>query len=298
MVAVAEENHFGRAALRCHVSQPALSGQIRKLEDSLGVILFERTKRTVRITPIGEQVLIRARQVIALSDEIVATAQSARSPLSGSFRLGMISTIAPYLSPMVLPAISEELPDLSLTLVESQTIDLESRIADGKLDAALLATPLRDSHFKSIALYEEPFWVALSPGHPLAKQKTIDLKDIAPEQLLLLADGHCLRDQVLNICQATQRAQETTNANTRETSLETLLALVAAGDGVTLVPALSRPHEGQRRNIIETRREATGAAGRIVRLVYRGSYPGSELLNRLASVIRTNVPETMVRVLT
>ena len=294
VVAVAEELNFGRAASKCHVSQPALSGQILKLEDSLDVTLFERTNRTVRVTPIGEQIVTQTRQLLTLSDEIIATAQSARDPLSGKFRLGMISTIGPYLSPLILPAIRRELPNLSLALVEGFTADLETRVANGELEAAIVATLPDDSHLRDIALYDEPFWIALPDTHPLAKQKTIDLGGLAHEELLLLTDGHCLRDQVMDACHAITGSA---NANTRETGLETLLALVAAGDGVTLVPALARPKDGMVHSTIVMRHEASGTAGRIIRLVYRASFPGSELLNRLAAIIRHSVPEASVRVL-
>jgi LysR family hydrogen peroxide-inducible transcriptional activator len=267
VVAVAEERHFGRAADKCHVSQPALSGQIRKLEDSLGVALFERTNRTVRVTPVGERIVAQARRLITLSDEIVASAQAARDPLAGPFRLGMISTIGPYLSPLILSAIRREMPDLSLTLVEGLTIELERRVANGELDGAVLATVPVDPHLTDISLYDEPFWIALSHEHPLAGQETIGLAELAHEELLLLADGHCLRDQVLDACHAATGAAK---ANTRETSLETLLALVAAGDA------------------------ASGSAGRTVRLVCRASFPRPELVARLASIIRVNLPEGTV----
>ena len=294
VVAVAEELNFGRAASKCNVSQPALSGQILKLEDSLGVPLFERTNRTVQITPIGEQIVTRARQLLTLSDEIIATAQTARNPFFGKFRLGMISTISPYLSPRILPTIRRELPDLSLSLVEGLTSDLETRVAHGELEAAIVATLPDDPHLRDIALYDEPFLIALPDTHPLAKRKTIDLGELAHEELLLLTDGHCLRDQVMDACHATTGSA---NANTRETGLETLLALVAVGDGITLVPALAEPRDGIRQRTIVLRREASGTAGRIIRLVYRASFPGSELLNRLAAIIRNNVPEASVRVL-
>ena len=294
VVAVAEEGHFGRAATKCHVSQPALSGQILKLEDHLGVVLFERTNRKVRVTPIGERIVAQARQLIILSDEIFATAQTAKDPFSGPFRLGMISTIGPSLSPLILSAIRREMPNLSLTLIEGLTTDLENRLANGELDGAILATVPGVARLKDIALYDEPFWIALPNGHPLAEHEAIDLGEIAHEEILLLADGHCLRDQVLEACHA---ATGTANANTRETSLETLLAFVAAGDGVTLVPALTRLGDGGGHGAIVTRREASGTAGRIVRLVYRASFPRSELVNRLASIIRSNVPEATVKIL-
>ncbi len=294
VVAVAEERHFGRAASKCHVSQPALSGQIRKLEDFLGVALFERTNRAVQVTPIGAQIAAQARRLITVSDEIVATAQAAKDPFSGVFRLGMIATIGPYLSPLILATIRQEMPDLSLTLVEGFTADLEQRLAGGELDGVILATAPDDPSLRETALYDEPFWVALGEGHALAAQESIELEALAQEALLLLADGHCLRDQVLDLCHASTGIA---NANTRETGLETLLALVAAGDGVTLVPALTRAREERGRRDIVLRRETSGKAGRIVRLVCRASFPRRELVDRLASIIRTCVPETLVTIL-
>ncbi len=294
VIAVAEELHFGRAAHKCHISQPALSGQIRKLEDSLGVTLFERTNRAVQVTPTGQQIVAQARRLITLSDEIIATAHAARDPLSGLYRLGMIATIGPYLSPLILPEIRRQLPDLSLTLIEGLTGDLEKRVAVGELDGAILATPPEERHLRAIALYDEPFWIALPNQHALAGRKTIDLDRLDHQELLLLADGHCLRDQILDACHATTGI---TNANTRETSLETLLALVAAGDGVTLVPALAKPKKGVGSAGITTRRETSNKAGRYVTLVCRASYPRTELVTRLATIIRAQVPQNLVTVL-
>lgn len=291
VIAIAEEKHFGRAAERCHVSQPALSGQIRKLEDYLGVTLFERTNRSVKITPIGEQITAQARQLLTIADEIVLAAQAANDPLSGPFRLGMIATIAPSLSPLILSIIRQKLPKLSLTLVEGFTENLEKAVTNGELDGAILATAPEYTHLRETLLYDKPFWVALPKGHALAKNKAIDVCDLPHEELLLLADGHCLRNQVLDICSANT---VTANANTRETSLGTLLALVAAGDGITLVPALSKPTKMT--NII-TLREATQTALRTVRLVFRRSFPRTAIIEGLAGIIRKSVPDNLVRVI-
>ncbi len=291
VVAVAEELHFGRAANRCHVSQPALSGQIRKLEAYLGVALFERTNRAVQVTPVGKRIVERAQQLISLADDIVATARSASAPLSGPFRLGLIATICPYLSPLILPAIRQEMPKLSLTVVEGMTADLEGRVADGELDAALLATAPVDLRLQDIVLYHEPFWLALSDEHRLAGRETIDLAELAPEEILLLQDGHCLRDQVLEVCHLSTGAA---NSNTQETSLETLMALVAAGEGVTLAPAMAKPGNDRRFGKVVMRPEASGTAGRLVRLVCRGSFPRMEIINGVASIIAEQVPEAEV----
>lgn len=293
IVAVSEERHFGRASDKCNVSQPALSGQIRKLEDYLGVILFERTSRTVQITPIGEEIVAKARQLIILSEEILDIAQTAKDPLSGSFKLGMIATIAPFLSPLILPAIRRHLPNISLILVEGLTADLEKAVAMGDLDGAITATMPLASHLNDIPLYEEPFWIALPRSHKLASRRTINLSEIDHDELLLLADGHCLRDQVLGVCQATKNAS---HANTRQTSLGTLLALVEAGDGVTLVPALTKPNDNSLYSTIITRPEASGLAGRQVRIISRASFPRKILLERMASTVKENVPQNLVQV--
>lgn len=291
VVAIAEERHFGRAAERCNVSQPALSGQIRKLEDYLGVILFERTNRSVQTTPVGLRIVEQARQLLHLSDDIVATAQSAKSPYSGAFRLGMISTIGPYLSPLILGAIREVLPDLSLILVEGLTTDLEARVAAGDLDGAVIATLPVEAQLSSRDLYEEPFWVAMSSSHPLAGEASLEIDAVKHEELLLLSDGHCLRDQVLDVC---HRRSGDEKINTFQTSIETLLSLVAAGRGVTLAPALTLTGRRRTDEGLVFRAQASGTAGRVVNLVFRRTYPREELINRIAKVIQDNVPLDLV----
>jgi len=294
VVAVAELEHFGRAAEQCHVSQPALSGQIRKLEEELGIVLFERTRRSVRVTGAGDRIVAKARQLIELADDITATARAARDPLSGPFRLGMIPTVAPDLSPHILPAIRRELPDLTLTLVEDLTGGLEARLSAGELDAAILATAPADPHLAEMPLYREPFLVALAAGHPLAGRDAIDLPALKPERLLLLAEGHCLRDQVVDLCQT---AQGLPNANTRETSLATLLALVAAGDGLTLVPALSAAFGVKACDNIVFRPETSGTATRSVRLVFRTAFPRMAAINKLAGVIQNALPVQQIEII-
>jgi len=291
VVAVDEERHFGRAAERCHVSQPALSGQIRKLEDFLGVTLFERTNRSVHTTPIGLRIVAQAQQLLHLSDDIIATAQSAKSPFAGAFRLGMISTIGPYLAPLILATIRETMPDLSLTLVESVTTDLETRVAAGDLDGAVIATSPIEVQLSSRDLYEEPFWVAMSSSHPLASETSLEIDAIRHEELLLLSDGHCLRDQVLDVC---HRRPGDEKINTFQTSIETLLSLVATGRGVTLAPALTLAGRSRADEGLVLRPQASGKAGRLVNLIFRRTYPRDELINRIARVIQDSVPLDLV----
>lgn len=289
-VAVAEQGHFGRAAAQCNISQPALSGQIRKLEQTLGVTLFERTNRRVQITPVGERIVAQAKELLETAAAITATAAGETDPLGGPLRLGLIPTIGPYLAPRLLPAIQRGLPNAALHVSEAMTGTLETRLLGGELDAAVLATPLAGPHLDEIALYEEPFWIALPQGHDLEARDTIDLNTIDPTELLLLTEGHCLRDQVLEAC----GGQGAAAARTQDTSLATILALVGAGAGVTLVPAMSLAGSWVTDSGIALRKEASGDAARRVRLVFRKTFPRAGLLTKLADIICAIVPDTVV----
>ena len=291
VVAVADHCHFGRAAEACHVGQPTLSAQIRKLEQQLGASLFERTKRSVRVTPLGEEIVAKARALIALAEEIEETARARRNPLSGPLRLGMIPTLGPYLTPILLPSLRHGLPELQLSLAETVTEQLEARLLTGELDAAILATAPGDPRLEEIALFEEPFWIALPKGHPLQDREEIALADLESEELLLLEDGHCLSDQVLSFCgQAFSRSPR---ASTRHTSLMTVTALVGAGVGVTLVPALSLAGSWVTDSGVLLRKEASRTASRTVRLVFRASFPRRQLIDKLADIICAMVPDTV-----
>jgi LysR family hydrogen peroxide-inducible transcriptional activator len=290
-VAVAEIRHFGRAAEACHVSQPALSGQIKKLEDYLGVPLFERTNRAVRVTPVGELIIEQARAVLAQVDRIEETARAHLDPLCGKLRLGMITTIGPYLTPSFLPSVRHGLPNLELRLLEDMTHMLEEALLENRIDAAVTATDPDDPRLAEISLYDEPFWIALPNGHPLADQEAVDIRQIEPEELLLLSDGHCLSDQVISFCNLPDEDQS--RINTQQTSLATILALVGAGAGVTLVPATALAGGWMTDTGIAMRREKTGKASRHVRLVFRASYPRRPLLEKIADIIGAIVPDTV-----
>ncbi len=290
-VAVADHGHFGRAAQACHVSQPALSGQIRKLEDHLGVALFERTNRSVRISAAGTDIIARAREVLERVAAIEDAAHAHADPLAGTLRLGMIHTIGPYLTPLLLPSVVHGLPKLDLQLIEATTEELEAKLLDGDIDAAVLATQPSDDRLREIALYDEPFWLALPSKHPLAALDDVDINQIRAEELLLLADGHCLRDQVLSFCTTSFAASP--NVSTQQTSLPTILALVGAGAGVTLAPAMSLRGSWTTDSGIALRRITSGAAHRAVRLVYRAAYPRAKVLEKLADIICAITPDTV-----
>ncbi|MEO3427568.1 LysR substrate-binding domain-containing protein [Pelagibius sp. CAU 1746] len=294
VVAVAEERHFGRAAERCHVSQPTLSGQLRKLEESLGVTLFERSSRSVAVTPLGAQIVAHARLALEQAARIEEIARARRDPMAGPLRLGVIPTVSPYLMPLVLGPLKQRCPALTPVLVEEMTAGLLERLAAHEIDAAVLATAPDAPELTSIPLFDEPFWVAYPKGHPLDALAEIAEADLAEVDLLLLTDGHCLRDQVLKVCTRPGKESgpkaEGRFADLRASSLETLLNMVAAGFGCTLVPALAveRPHPG-----IVARPLKLATAARPVALWYRRSFPQPRLVEALAEVIFTVLPDTV-----
>jgi LysR family hydrogen peroxide-inducible transcriptional activator len=235
--AVADERHFGRAAEACFVSQPTLSTQIRKLERELGVELVERNPRHVALTGIGERVVERARAVIREVDGIADDARQSQDPATGTLRLGLFPTLAPYLLPHIVPEVHRRFPDLELLLVEEKSEVLHQQVRDGSLDAVLLARPVHDEQLHEQFLFEEPFVLAVPVGHPLAAVgEPIPTSVLAGEQLLLLEEGHCLRDQALSVCQLAGGGER---RGFRATSLETLRQMVAAGVGMTLLPELA-----------------------------------------------------------
>ncbi|HXW74381.1 MAG TPA: LysR substrate-binding domain-containing protein [Steroidobacteraceae bacterium] len=248
LVAVADLRHFGRAAARCFVSQPTLSAQLKKLEQDLGVQLIERAPNNVSLTPAGEEIVARARRILEASDEVVTLARSHRDPLAGRLRLALLPTIGPYLLPRVAPAIRRSLPRLQLQLYEYQTAPMLQKLHDAELDLGILALPVELDGLESRELFREAFMVALPERHRLASHATLRVADLKDETLLLLEDGHCLRDQALEVC---SRVGVREQQDFRATSLETLRQMVATGAGVTLLPELAgRGAYGSARGVV------------------------------------------------
>jgi LysR family hydrogen peroxide-inducible transcriptional activator len=236
LVAVADTRHFGRAAAKCFVSQPTLSAQLRKLEEYLGVQLIERRPRKIMLTEAGEEVALRARSMLESGDAIVKTALTRRDPLAGQVRLGVLPTIGPYLLPRVALKIRKALPRLELMLYEYRTEPLLERLHHGELDLGILALPVHEDGLVTRELYQEPFVAALPADHPLSARARIRIEDLQSETLLLLEDGHCMRDQALAVC---ARGDVHESQDFRATSLETLRQMVVTGAGVTLLPELA-----------------------------------------------------------
>lgn len=291
LVAVVEHRHFGRAAEACNVSQPTLSSQIRKLEDELGVKLLERTNKRVELTPVGGQILEHARQALAQAREMEAVAQSARDPLVGPLRLGIIPTLAPYLMPLILKPLREGYPGLAIELWEDQTRALIEGIRTHRLDAALLATEADIAEITEIELFKEPLLAALPPDHRLAGAAAVDERSIADE-LLVLADGHCLANQALQACgEKPGSRRNALQSSMQAATLETLVNLVAAGYGTTLIPQLAVDSLGRLGIAV---RPLAGETARSIRLASRPGFPRPQALRALEKVVKAAVSHQLV----
>ena len=285
VVAVADVLGFRKAAERCHVSQPALSAQIQQLEDVLGVKLFERDKRRVLLTQAGEELVSRARRVLTEAGDILSAASRLSDPFAGPLQLGVIPTVAPYVLPEVIPAVTKQYPRMRLRLREEKTELLVRGLEEGRLDAALVALDPELGDVEQTVIAEDAFVVALPPGHPLAKKKQVQLRDLDAENVLLLEDGHCFRSQALALCTRVGARE----VDFRATSLTTLAQMVMSGEGsITLLPAISVPLEN-RFGQLEVRSLAPSPS-RILALVWRPGYPRAGALRALADTMRAAWP--------
>lgn len=282
VIAVAETLGFHKAAERCHVSQPTLSAQVKQVEDVLGVQLFERDRRRVLVTAAGAVVVAHARRVLLEIEDMIAAAKMLTDPRSGTFRIGVIPTIAPYLLPDVVPAVRMRFPKLQLVFREEKTDAVVADLREGRLDAGLLALEADIGEWASGRIANDPFVVALPKGHPLARKKRIAASDLDDEAVLLLDEGHCFRAQALSIC-ARAGARE---AELRATSLSTLAQMVSSGSGITLLPQIAVAVEN-RRCQLEVRPFSSPAPHRTIALIWRPQSPFAETFRELTEVFRS-----------
>jgi LysR family hydrogen peroxide-inducible transcriptional activator len=246
IVAVAREKHFGKGADACHVSQPTLSVAIKKLEEELQVKLFERNANEITVTPLGEEIVRQAQSVLEQADNIREIARRGKDPLAGPLRLGVIYTIGPYILPDLVRQMIALTPQMPLMLQENFTVKLLEDLRNGEIDCAILAEPFPDTNLAIAPLYDEPFLAAVPSGHALAKRKNITAEEIKKETMLLLGNGHCFRDHVLEVCPEFARFSSSADGISKSfegSSLETIKHMVAAGMGITLVPRLGVPKE-------------------------------------------------------
>lgn len=272
-ITIAEHKHFGTAASKLGISQPSLSQALAALEEGLGVQLIERSTRKVIVTPVGERLLPFALQAIDSVDALISNARGANGILSGSLNLGIIPTIAPYLLPNLLATVKDKYPECTPRITEDQTQHLLDQLRDGQIDAAIMATPKDNAHsLSAIKLYEEPFVLVVPADNPHAGHGNIQLTDLADCKLLLLDDGHCLRDQVVDLCrQADLSLNDYADFTTKANSLITIIQCVSAGMGSTVIPVTAVPIETNRPDVALARFAPTVTASREVSLVFRST---------------------------
>lgn len=287
IVTLAQERHFGRAAERCFVSQPTLSVAVKKLEEELGVALFERSKSTVQVTPLGEKVVEQAQRVLEQASVIRELANEGKDQLSSPLRIGAIYTIGPYLFPHLIPELAQSAPRMPLYIEENFTAELRRKLRSGELDAIIVALPFTEADVVTRQLYEEPFEVLIPSDHPWTAKATIDKEDLLGERLLLLGEGHCFREQILEACPAiNSHLNSPTNTLTAEGgSLETIRHMVASKLGITVLPHSAIGTGHYESGMLESRPFTPQAPSRIVAIAWRASYPRPKAIDALINAI-------------
>lgn len=273
IVALARERHFGRAAEKCFVSQPTLSVSVKKLEEELGVILFERSPQEVRVTAIGERVVAQAEKVLADAAQVTEIAAAGKDPLAGPLRVGVIYTIAPWLLPRLVPLVKERAPAMPLILEENFTHRLLQKLKSAELDLAIVALPVDEPGLVAQAVYDEQFRVLVPAAHPWAKEKAIVASELLEAQLLMLGAGNCFRDQVLDLCAKASRQSGQSPHVLEGSSLETIRHMVASGVGITVMPASAVDDIPAKDPLLRVRSFEAPHPTRRVGLVWRASYP-------------------------
>lgn len=289
IVTLAREKHFGRAAERCHVSQPTLSVAVKKLEDELGIALFERSKSRIRVTETGARIVDQAQRVLDQVGLIRDMAQDGKNQLNSPLKVGAIYTIGPYLFPHFLPELRRAAPQMPLFIEENYTANLRQKLRQSELDAIIVALPFDEPEVVTLPLYDEPFVVLLPAGHPLARKKALTADELAQEQLLLLGPGHCFRDQVLESCPPLVKAVTGRSATptgpalvTEGSSLETIRHMVASGLGITVLPLSAATAVQYQEDILAVRPFVAPVPFRTVALAWRVTFPRPKAIDVLS----------------
>ena len=286
IVTLAQEQHFGNAAERCHVSQPTLSVGVKKLEEELGVLLFERTKSAVRITPVGEKIVAQAQRVLEEAMTIRELASAGKNQLSAPLKVGAIYTIGPYLFPHLIPQLHRVAPEMPLYIEEDYTHNLRDKLRNGELDAIIIALPFKEPDILTKPLYDEPFSLLIPAEHPWADRAHVTLDDLDDDRLLLLGEGHCFRDQVLEACPATKRNDEQKHIAIESSSLETIRHMVASGMGMTVLPMSAADDRYYSTDLLLTKPFKPPVPFRTVAIAWRASFPRPRAVDILSDSIR------------
>lgn len=289
LVALARTQHFGQAAESCHVTQPTLSIAIKKLEEELGIALFERIKNQVRLTPQGHSIVTQAEKVLQETSLLRDLADAGKDPLKGPLKIGAIFTVGPYLFPHMVPQLQQLAPQMPLYIEENYTAKLREKLIHGELDVIIIALPFTEQEVLTQVLYDEPFVVLLPSGHPLADRDTFDCQTLTGEKLLLLGAGHCFRDQVLQACpniQTTLAHSKQEMNITEGSSLETLRHMVASGMGITVLPQTAAGEYSYAQGLLAVRPFAPPVPHRTVALAWRTSFTRPQVIDVLNQAIR------------
>ena len=286
IVTLAQEQHFGNAAERCHVSQPTLSVGVKKLEEELGVLLFERTKSAVRITPVGEKIVAQAQRVLEEAMTIRELASAGKNQLSAPLKVGAIYTIGPYLFPHLIPQLHRVAPDMPLYIEEDYTHNLRDKLRNGELDAIIIALPFNEPDILTKPLYDEPFSLLIPADHPWADRAHVTLEDLDDDRLLMLGEGHCFRDQVLEACPTTARSDAQKHMTIESSSLETIRHMVASGMGMTVLPMSAADDRYYSSELLLTKAFKPPVPFRTVAIAWRASFPRPRAVDILSDSIR------------
>ena len=287
IVALAQTQHFGQAAERCHISQPTLSVGVKKLEEDLGVLIFERSKSAVRVTPVGEAIVAQAQRVLEQAQTIRELAQAGKNQLAAPLRVGAIYTVGPYLFPQMIPLLHRSAPEMPLYIEENFTHILRDKLRNGELDVIIIALPYQDADVLTKPAYKEPFCVLLPAEHPWTQRDSIDSSMLNDKSLLLLGEGHCFRDQVLEACPTTQVGNPENRYTTVEaSSLETIRHMVASGLGVSVLPLSAVDNHRYAEGVIAVRPFTAPAPTRTVAIAWRATFPRPKAIDVLMDAIR------------
>lgn len=289
IVTLARERHFGRAAEKCHVSQPTLSVALKKVESRFGITLFERMPANVRPTPIGEKIVQQAEKVLQEAERLKDIAGQGRDPLTGPLRVGVIYTIAPYLLPRLIPALHARAPCMPLFISENFTVNLAEQLRCGDLDVIIVAHPFEEPGIVARPVYDEPFCVVLPSHHPLALKETISSDQVAEENLLLLGKGNCFRDQVIEACPKLSEPGRIEGA-LEGSSLETVRYMVASGAGISVVPISAAKSWPKAMGLLQIRPFSAPQPKRRVLLAWRVSFPRPQVIDALYAAINDVPP--------
>ena len=294
IVAVARERHFGRAAEACFVSQPTLSVAVRKLEEELELAIFERGKGEVTITPAGDLIIAQAQRVLEEASKIQQLSEHGRDQLEGPLRIGAIYTVGPYLFPDIVPEIAKKAPKMQLAIEENFTAVLTEKLKNGELDLIIISEPYKESGIRTEAIYSEPFVALLPATHPLTRQETLSTADLEQESVLLLGNGHCFRDQVLEFCPEC-RMQGGNNSNSIQStieggSLETIRYMVASGLGITILPCTASGADKYSDRLYRVMPFADKQPSRTIAVAWRKSFPRMDAVSLIKNIINNKLP--------